>query len=270
VPLPLVFKPKAIHTHPVQKNQRDLLVAAQKGTIDEKEISHFAKDSSAWWDENGPFKPLHRLNPVRMGYLRRQICRHKNIDNNSLKPFSGLSVLDIGCGGGLTCEPMARMGATVTGIDADANAINVARTHAETMGLDITYVCGDAQNHDKTYDIVVALEVIEHVSNPEAFIKTCIDRLKPGGLLILSTLNRTAKSYALGIIAAEYILNWVPRGTHSWQKFLKPSEIAAKARTYNFDVIDVTGLVFNPLKNSFVLSSDDLDVNYLITLKAQS
>lgn len=242
----------------------------QKSTIDETEISHFAQDSSQWWDENGPFRPLHRLNPVRMSYIREQICAHYGLDTKSLKPFKGLNVLDIGCGGGLTCEPMAKMGASVTGIDADATAINVARTHSQNSNLDINYMCGDAADLKTKYDVVLALEVIEHASDPSAFVEVCADRLNPGGLLILSTLNKTAKSYALGIIAAEYFLRWVPRGTHDWGKFQKPSQISAYGRKAGLETHDIRGLVFNPVTNAFALSATDIDVNYLITLKSRA
>lgn len=246
------------------------MAAAQKNsTIDQKEIAHFAKDSSKWWDENGPFKPLHRLNPVRMHFIKEQICQHFDRDFNDIKSLGDLDIIDIGCGGGLVCEPLSRMGANVTGIDADQNAIQTANAHAQESGLNIQYICDDAGNIDQKFDVVCALEIIEHVSDIPAFIKVCVDRLKPDGLLIMSTLNRTAKSYALGIIGAEYVMRWVPVGTHDWKKFVKPSEIAAHARTHKITPQKVTGLIFNPLKNDFELSDTDLDVNYLISLSRQ-
>lgn len=235
-------------------------------TIDQKEIEHFSKDSAKWWDENGPFKPLHRLNPVRMSYIKDQICLHYDREDDDLRPLKDLKILDIGCGGGLVCEPLSRMGANVTGIDADANAIHAAKDHAATCDLDINYICGDAQGLDKKYDVICALEVIEHVSDVSAFIKICTDKLKPEGILILSTLNRTPKSYALGIVAAEYLLNWVPKGTHDWKKFLKPSEVSTHARHHGLSPKNIKGLIFNPLKNDFQLSETDLDVNYLMCL----
>lgn len=251
-----------IHTHPQHKNQSKKGKKVEKPTtIDPKEIIHFAKDSKKWWNEDGPFKPLHRLNPVRTEYLERQIFRHFGGDAHEI------NAIDIGCGGGLVSESLARMDIQVTGIDADANAIDVARDHAKTSDLDISYICGDAKDLDEKYDVVVALEIIEHVVNIEAFIETCINRLKPDGLLIMSTINRTPKSYALGIIAAEHILRWVPRGTHTWSKFVKPSEISVHARKQNLTPYNVTGLIFNPIKNSFHLSETDLDVNYLISLR---
>lgn len=238
-----------------------------QNTIDKQEIEHFTKDSAHWWDENGPFKPLHRLNPVRIKYIKHQICEHFDRDFDDIKALKGLSIIDIGCGGGLVCEPLARLGGTVTGIDADENAINVAKAHSD---LGINYMSDDTSNVDEKFDIVLALEVIEHVSDIQTFIQTCANKLKPNGLLIISTLNRTAKSYALGIIAAEYILGWVPKGTHNWKKFVKPSEIARYARKQNLTPHNVTGLIFNPLKNEFTLSETDLDVNYLISLSRES
>ncbi len=230
-------------------------------TIDDNEVKNFAKDSSKWWDENGPFKPLHALNPVRMEYIEKQIFNaypNKNINE--------LNILDIGCGGGLVCEELAKTGANVTGIDADKNAINIAKQHAKQSNLNITYKHGDAADLNEKFDVVIALEIIEHVKDINAFIKICAERLNDDGLLIISTLNRTAKSYALGIIAAEYILRWVPRGTHNWKKFVKPSEIVRNAYKYKLSPIDITGLVYKPINNEYQLSKTDIDVNYLMSL----
>lgn len=234
-------------------------------TIDQSEIKHFAKDSSKWWDEDGPFKPLHRLNPVRIEYINEQICTHF-----STPDISDLNIIDIGCGGGLASEALTELGANLTSIDADSNAIDVAKSHAKSQGLEINYICGDAADIKDKYDVVMALEIIEHVSDINEFIKICVSLLKPDGLLIMSTINRTPKSYALGIIAAEYILRWVPRGTHSWKKFVKPSEIAKQASKHNLTPHNITGLIFNPLNNEFQLSETDLDVNYLMTLSSHN
>ncbi len=242
------------------------MTANEKTTIEQSEIDHFAKDSEHWWDENGPFKPLHQLNPVRLEYIKKQICSHKNLDYNDFKALEGLSILDVGCGGGLVTEPLARMGANVAGIDADENAISVAKLHAKNSGLDIKYTAGDVQHTQEKYDIVLALEIVEHVSDIDNFIDGCADCLKPDGLLILSTLNRTAKSFALGIIAAEYVLRWVPTGTHNWKKFVKPSELTKSTRRQKLTPVNATGLVFNPIKKCFELSETDLDVNYFMTL----
>lgn len=240
---------------------------AQKTTINAEEIEHFSKSADQWWNENGPFKPLHKLNPVRIKYLKGQICGYFGLDENKAAPLKGLKVLDIGCGGGLVCGPMARLGADITGIDADERAVACAQNHAELQELGIIYKCGDAAELKAKYDVVLALEIIEHVDNPSAFVAMCKKLLKKDGLLIFSTLNRTAKSYALGIVAAEYILRWVPAGTHSWKKFIKPSELARYTRAQDLEIADISGLVFNPLKNEFCLSDNDLDVNYFMTLK---
>ncbi len=236
-------------------------------TVQKSEIEHFSKDAPHWWDESGPFAPLHRLNPVRLDYIKTQICSHFDRDPKDFNALDSLNVLDIGCGGGLVCEPMARMGANVIGIDADEVAIEVAGEHAEQSGLNINYQATTAEEMNGTYDIVLALEIVEHVSSIEDFVSSCAKLVKPGGLIIFSTLNRTPKSFALGIIAAEYILRWVPRGTHSWQKFVKPSELAKAARHNSLKPGDITGLIYNPLKSGFTLSKTDIDVNYLMSCK---
>lgn len=237
-------------------------------SIDDREIAHFAKDSDNWWDEDGPFRPLHRLNPVRMAYIRDQVCAHFQRDPQSLRSLSSLAILDIGCGGGLTCEPLTRLGAAVTGVDADAQAIRVAVRHAADNGLAIDYRHGAAETlvQDKArFDVVLALEIIEHVQTSDEFVAMCAALCKPGGLVVFSTLNRTARCFALGIIAAEYILGWVPRGTHDWKKFIRPAELAGMARGAGLSPGDVTGMVFDPLKNGFRTSKTDLAVNYFLS-----
>ncbi len=236
-------------------------------SVDQNEIQHFSKDSAQWWDEDGPFKPLHRLNPVRLTYIKQQICEHFGRDIQGLKALDGLDILDIGCGGGLACEPLARLGGRVSGADADAQAIEVARAHAQLSGLEIDYQAIAAENIDRQFDVVLALEIIEHVANPAAFVESVTKLVKPGGLAIFSTLNRNPKSFLLGIIAAEYILRWVPKGTHTYQKFIKPSELSRFARTAGLHPYNVTGLIYNPAKDEFALSSHDLDVNYLLSAK---
>lgn len=232
---------------------------------DPKEIENFAKDSSHWWDEKGPFAPLHRLNPVRLSYIRAQIDAHFGLDHKALKPFTGLTLLDAGCGGGLICEPMARLGAAVTGVDADTNAIAVARAHADQAGLPITYTAGTTHDLRGAFDVVLALEIAEHVPDLNAFVQSCVDLCKPGGLLIFSTLNRTPKSFALGIVAAEYILRWVPRGTHDWKKFIRPSELGKALSRAGATPGDMTGLVYDPLaEKNFRLSASDVSVNYFM------
>ncbi len=233
-------------------------------SVNQREIEHFAADAARWWDVDGPFKPLHRLNPVRMQYIKERICAHYGLDYKSLNALSDLSVIDVGCGGGLVCEPMARMGADVTGIDADAVAISVATSHAEENGLDIDYLNKAAEDVQEQFDVVLALEIIEHVNDPQDFVAMCSRFLKPGGIIIFSTLNQTPKSFAFGIVAAEYLLQWVPRGTHNWKKFVKPATLARMMRAGGLAPEDTCGLVFNPIKNEFLLSAHDLDVNYFI------
>lgn len=238
-------------------------------TVDAQEIQNFSKDSSHWWDIQGPFKPLHRLNPVRLKYIKQQICAHYSLNFEDLKPYKDLKILDVGCGGGLVCEPMARLSGTVTGIDADKNAIAVATDHAQESGLDITYkaTTSDALvKEGAQFDVVLALEIIEHVSDPETFIKSILDLCKPGGLVIFSTLNRTSKSFALGIVAAEYILRWVPHGTHNWKKFIKPSELSRYIRQHGGSPRDICGMTFDPLRGEFNLAPNDVDVNYFLSV----
>lgn len=233
-------------------------------TVDAKEIQNFSKDAARWWDVNGPFAPLHRLNGTRLKYLRQQIDAHYGCGPKDLSPYRKLSILDIGCGGGLVCEPMSRLGAAVTGIDADAEAIAAAKAHAKQAGLSVNYQAVTTADLKTKFDVVLALEVIEHVADTNQFMKEIAALVKPGGLVIVSTLNRTAKSYALGIVAAEYILRWVSPGTHSWKKFLKPSETARLMRGANLTPKNIQGMVYRPLNKEFVLSANDTDVNYFI------
>ncbi len=234
-------------------------------SIKQKEIEKFSKDAPQWWDEHGPFAPLHRLNPARLQYIRAQIDGHYGLDVKSLKPFKELKILDIGCGGGLTSEPLARLGADVTGIDADPVAIELARKHAGQSGLKIEYLNIAAEDLKIKYDAVLALEIIEHVQDPGSFVKNCAKLVKPGGIIIFSTLNRTAKSFALGIVAAEYVLQWVPRGTHEWKKFIRTSELSKFARGAGLRPQNISGLVYSPLENDFRISETDMSVNYFLT-----
>lgn len=226
-------------------------------TANAREIHNFTSLATQWWDESGPMKPLHALNPVRMAILKRWL-------GGDVK---GKRILDVGCGGGIVCEPLARMGAKVTGLDAGPENIEAARAHALESGLDIEYVCTTVEKHKGSYDAVLALEIIEHVDNPALFLQSLVRLCKPGGTIILSTLNRTPKSFALGIVAAEYILGWVPRGTHDWRKFKKPSEIAAMLE--GAKVTGMTGLVFDPLRRQFREDTRDTDVNYFLCATRQ-
>ena len=227
-------------------------------SVERSEIEHFSKDAANWWDPEGAFKP-------RLGYLKAQICAHYGLDTQSLRPFEKLSILDIGCGGGLVCEPMARLGAKITGIDADPVAIQVAKDHAVQSGLNADYQNKAAEDLGTQFDVVLALEIIEHVSSPEEFVRSCAKLVKPGGLIVFSTLNRTPKAFALGIVAAEYVLRWVPRGTHSWKKFIKPSELARLVRAADLKPANISGLIFNPLKGDFEISKTDIHVNYFLS-----
>ncbi|MDX2095146.1 MAG: bifunctional 2-polyprenyl-6-hydroxyphenol methylase/3-demethylubiquinol 3-O-methyltransferase UbiG [Alphaproteobacteria bacterium] len=244
-------------------------------TVDDAEVARFSAIAEEWWDVRGKFAPLHQLNPVRIAYLRDQLIRHffaaEAGHGESATPLANLSLVDIGCGGGLVAEPMARLGATVTGIDASATNIRVAELHAGASGTPVTYRATTAEQlalEGAQFDVVLALEIIEHVADVSLFYDALIALVKPGGVLILSTLNRTAKSYALGIIGAERLLRWLPKGTHTWSKFIKPSEMAAALRQRGLRVVDVTGISFSPINWSFSLNTKDLDVNYLLVATA--
>jgi 2-polyprenyl-6-hydroxyphenyl methylase / 3-demethylubiquinone-9 3-methyltransferase len=236
-------------------------------TVDTAEIERFSRIADEWWDPAGKFAPLHRLNPVRIGYIRDQAARHWQRDAISGRPLDGLSLLDIGCGGGLLFEPMARLGASVTGIDAAARNIAVARLHAEGQALAVDYRQNTAEllaEQGAQYDIVLALEIVEHVADIDLFLRSCGRLVKPGGLLFLSTLNRTTKAWLLAIAGAEYVLGWLPRGTHDWKKFLKPSEVVRGLEAGGITTQEIVGVVYSPLSRSWSLSKNDLDVNYML------
>ncbi|MEE2932333.1 MAG: bifunctional 2-polyprenyl-6-hydroxyphenol methylase/3-demethylubiquinol 3-O-methyltransferase UbiG [Pseudomonadota bacterium] len=239
-------------------------------TIDADEINKFAAMAEEWWDEDGKFKPLHKLNPVRITFLKDHIAAHFSRNPLDLTPLSGLKILDIGCGGGLIAEPLTRLGANVTGLDASKRNIEVAKLHANKMGLEIEYKAAAASDLVKCgsqFDAVVNLEVIEHVADVNEFMKDCTSLIKPNGLMILATLNRTAQSYALAIIGAEYLLRWLPRGTHDWRKFIRPSELARLCRKNALDLAKLCGLRYNPFSSSWNLAERDLAVNYIAVIK---
>jgi 2-polyprenyl-6-hydroxyphenyl methylase / 3-demethylubiquinone-9 3-methyltransferase len=236
-------------------------------TVDEAEVERFSRIAEEWWDPQGKFAPLHRLNPVRLGFIRDRSAAHWRRDALSGSPLDGLSLLDVGCGGGLLCEPMARLGALVTGIDASERNIATARRHADGQGLAIDYREGTAEGLAVTgarFDIVLAMEIVEHVSDAALFLRICGQLTKPGGLVFLSTLNRTAKAWAMAIAGAEYVLRWLPRGTHDWRKFLKPSEVVRGLRDGHVEAQEIVGVVFSPLSRAWSLSRSDLDVNYML------
>ncbi len=236
-------------------------------SINRDEVAKFDRLARRWWDPNGPMKPLHQINPVRLGYLREQMLGHFGRDGQGYKPLAGLSVLDIGCGAGLLCEPMARLGAAVTGIDPAGENVSVARLHAEEMGLEIDYCQTTVEQisaEGQRFDIVLAMEVVEHVNDVPAFVAAAGTCVKPEGLLALSTLNRTLRSFALAIVGAEYVLRWLPVGTHDWEKFVTPAELEQAVEAAGLHVSDTTGLVFNPLARQWSLARDTA-VNYFLT-----
>ncbi len=235
-------------------------------TVDPTEVAKFEAMAAEWWDPKGKFKPLHEMNPIRLEYIVQQICAEFGRDPNSLRPFEGLRLLDIGCGGGLLSEPMARLGATVIGADAAAGNIPVAQLHAEQSGLDIDYRNETAEalaEASEQFDIVLNMEVIEHVAEPLAYLTACRQLLKPGGLMLCSTLNRNPKSYMAAIIGAEVIMRWLPRGTHEWHKFITPDELFELIASAGLKPVDRKGFVFNPLLWSWSISDQDLSVNYV-------
>jgi 2-polyprenyl-6-hydroxyphenyl methylase/3-demethylubiquinone-9 3-methyltransferase len=235
-------------------------------TVDPAEISRFAAYARGWWDPDGSFRPLHRLNPLRLRFMRDTLGAHFSRDPLSLTPFAGLTLCDIGCGGGLIAEPMTRLGFAVTAIDADAEAIAVARDHAAAGGLAIHYLADAAESlaaAQQRFDVVLALELIEHVADPQALLAACAALVKPGGVFIGATINRTPQSYALAILGAEYVLRWLPRGTHDWQRFLRPSEFVLGLRRVGLAPTKLKGLRYGFATGDWMLT-DDLSVNYLL------
>jgi len=240
--------------------------AGAGGSVDPAEIAKFAALAEEWWDPDGKFRPLHRLNPVRLRFIRDHLCRRFGRDAKATRPLAGLRVLDIGCGGGLLCEPLARLGAQVTGIDAAERNIAIAALHAEQAGLEIDYRHASAEElaaAGEAFDAVLNMEVVEHVADVGAFLSASAALLAPGGAMVLATLNRTPKSFLLAIVGAEYLLRWLPRGTHDWRRFLRPSELAGHLRTAGLEIAEMTGVTYNPLSDAW-RESRDLDVNYMV------
>ncbi len=235
-------------------------------SIDESEIEKFRAMASEWWDPNGKFKPLHKFNPVRLAFLRDRITEHFNLNDNTRTPLQGLRVLDIGCGGGLVSEPLARLGAQMTSVDAGEANIKTAMTHAKEMGIDIDYRVGTAEQlieaGEEKFDIVLNLEVVEHVADANQFIMDTASLVKPGGLIFVASINRTSKAFALAIVGAEYILGWLPKGTHEFHKLVKPSEVHSALKSAQIDIKETTGVSYNPLSGEWSLSSDTM-VNYM-------
>ncbi len=235
-------------------------------TIDPAEVAKFEAMAAEWWDPNGKFKPLHMLNPCRLDYIVGQIAAEFDRDPTAEAPFAGLRLLDIGCGGGLLSEPMARLGAAVVGADAAARNIPVAELHARQTGLEIDYRHTSAEAlaaAGETFDVVLNMEVVEHVADPLSYLTACQQLLNPGGLMVCSTINRNAKSFAMAIVGAEYVMRWLPKGTHEWSKFITPDELYALLREAGLEPVDRKGFVFNPVSWSWGLSARDLSVNYV-------
>jgi len=242
------------------------MTEAAKTTIDQAEVDRFSAMAAEWWDPAGKFRPLHKFNPVRLTYIRDRVAAKFDRDPRSHRPLEGLRVLDIGCGGGLLSEPMARMGAIVVGADASEKNIGIARTHAEQSGVIVDYRAVTAEAlaaDDEKFDVVLNMEVVEHVSDVPFFIETCATMVKPGGLMFVATINRTLKAAALAIVGAEYVLRWLPRGTHQYEKLVRPEEIERPLNAAGMQVTERTGVFFNPLQNQWNLSKD-LDVNYML------
>lgn len=239
---------------------------AAQSTIDPNEVAKFEAMAAQWWDPQGKFKPLHMLNPCRLDYITAQIAAEFDRDLSTRTPLKGLRILDIGCGGGLLSEPMARLGAEVVGADAAERNIPVARVHAQQSGLAIDYRHTTAEALAATgerFDAVLNMEVVEHVADPLAYLTACQHLLKPGGLHVCSTINRNVKSYAMAIVGAEYVMRWLPRGTHEWSRFITPQELFDLMRNAGLDPVDRKGFVFNPITWSWRLSDRDLSVNYV-------
>jgi 2-polyprenyl-6-hydroxyphenyl methylase/3-demethylubiquinone-9 3-methyltransferase len=242
---------------------------AQGSSVDPEEVARFSALAEKWWDPKGAFAPLHKFNPVRLEFIRDRTAEHFGRDPKARAPFAGLKLLDIGCGGGLLCEPMSRLGFAVTGVDASARNIGTARAHAEPQGLPIDYRCATAEEllaeGAGPFDVVLNMEVIEHVADPGEFLRTCAHLLAPGGLMIVATLNRTTKALLLAKIGAEYVLRWLPAGTHDWSKFLKPEELRGFLAGEPVEMQGPFGVGYNPLSDRWSVSGD-VDVNYMMTV----
>lgn len=239
---------------------------AAKTTIDQAEVDRFTAMAAEWWNPAGKFKPLHKFNPVRIRYIRDKAAAHFGRDANSHKPLEGLRILDIGCGGGLLSEPMARMGATVIGADASERNIGIASTHAAQTGVAVDYRAVTAEQlaaEGEKFDIILNMEVVEHVSDVDFFITTCASMVKPGGMMFVATINRTMKAMALAIIGAEHVLRWLPKGTHQYEKLVRPEELERPLTASGMQIYERTGVFFNPLMNQWNLSRD-MDVNYMM------
>ena len=235
----------------------------KNNTINKKEIEKFSKIAEEWWDPHGKFKPLHRFNPIRISYIKRHIMSSFKLKNKN-KPLKDIKILDIGCGGGLLCEPMKRMGAKVVGIDASERNIKVAKLHAKKNNLDINYECTSPENFKgfEKFDVILNMEIVEHVENVDFFLESCTKLLKKNGIMFVATLNKTLKSYVFAILGAEYILRWLPIGTHEWDKFVDPGDLKNILIKYKLKIESLDGVKFNMIKNEWKISKDT-SVNYI-------
>jgi 2-polyprenyl-6-hydroxyphenyl methylase / 3-demethylubiquinone-9 3-methyltransferase len=242
-------------------------IKAEPGsTVDAAEVARFSAYAAEWWDPRGKMAMLHRFNPVRLAFIKQSACRHFERDERRLDAFAGLRVLDIGCGGGILSEPLARLGAEVVGADPSQTNIEAAKLHASEVGIVVDYRATTAEalaDEGERFDLVLAMEVVEHVADLGLFIGRCAEMVRPGGAMITATLNRTLKSFALAIVGAEYVLRWLPRGTHQWDKFVTPNELEAALERHGLRVIDETGVIYNLLADRWQLSTD-MDVNYMV------
>lgn len=242
------------------------MAEAKRSTIDAAEVERFSAMAAEWWDPQGKFRPLHKFNPVRLGYIRDQVSARFGRDPHSARPFEGLRFLDIGCGGGLLCEPMTRLGAEVVGVDPAERNIEVARLHAEQGGLKIDYRATTAEalaDGGEKFDVILNMEVVEHVADVDLFVSRCAEMVKPGGIMFVATINRTLKALGLAIIGAEYVLRWLPRGTHQYEKLVRPEELEAALTNSGLAIADRTGVTYNPLADRWGRSKD-MDVNYMM------
>jgi 2-polyprenyl-6-hydroxyphenyl methylase/3-demethylubiquinone-9 3-methyltransferase len=244
----------------------------QRSTIDVAEVERFSALAAEWWDPNGKFRPLHKFNPVRLAYVRDQVAARFGRDPHAAKPFEGLRILDIGCGGGLLCEPMARLGAEVVGADASETNIEVARLHAAEAGVTVDYRATTAEalaDAGEKFDVVLNMEVIEHVSDIDLFVSKCAEMVKPDGIMFVATINRTMKALGLAIVGAEYVLRWLPRGTHQYGKLVRPEELEQSLAKAGMAISDRTGVVYNLLADRWQRSKD-MDVNYMVLAEKQA
>ncbi len=240
-------------------------MAQRHASVDPREVERFARLAARWWDPRGPMAPLHKFNPVRLIYVRDEVTAHFGRDPKKLGCLKDLRIVDIGCGAGLLSEPLARLGAEMTGLDPAEENIEAARAHAVDSGITVDYRAGTAEalaDDGEQFDVVLAMEVVEHVNHVPSFVATCASMVRPGGLFFAATLNRTLKSFVLAIVGAEYVLRWLPRGTHQWNKFVTPEELEAAIEDAGLSIIGERGVIYNPLADRWQLSSD-MDVNYI-------